>query len=350
MFRSINFPLELEIISNDHVSETFSDLDKYISPIQKILLVTTEHLYDLYLNGELGALEEKIEVVFIQGAYTNTVTDIYGKYLKDSKQYGLIVGFGGGKIIDVSKYIAYMSILPVIVIPTTLSNDGIASPISVLKDPDGRRRMSVKSQMPTKIILDLNIIKRAPKETTIAGIGDLLSNISALKDWKLANKEIGEPIDMSAYILSYNASNNFYRKILLESKEVNIHDNHLLEELSYGLFLSGISMAIAGSSRPASGAEHLISHAIDFLYPDKATFHGYQVAYGMLVAEAMRGGDLEELLSVFKKVSLPTSYRDLGLTKEEILRAIRFAPKIRERYTVLNKMDLESEKIEEFVF
>ncbi len=349
MFRSINLPLEIDIISNDHISETFGDLLRYISPIQKILLITTKHLYDKYLNNEIEFEDTRLDTAFIENACTSTVTEIYGTYLKDSKTYGLIVGFGGGKIIDVSKYVAYMSLLPVIVIPTTLSNDGIASPISVLKEPDGRRRLSLKSQMPTKVILDINIIRKAPIETTIAGIGDLLSNISALKDWKLANRDLGEPIDMPAYILSYNASMNFYRRLLLSSGRVDILDPTILEELAHGLILSGLSMAIAGSSRPASGAEHLISHAIDLLFPSKATLHGYQVAYGMLVAEKFRGEDIDELLDVFRKVGLPRSYRELGLSMEEIVKAIQFAPRIRDRYTILSKVDLSKEKILEMV-
>ncbi len=348
MFRSVNFPLEIDILEKDSVGENLRELSRFVMPVQKVLLVTTEHLFELYLDGEVEDNGVDIEVATIDAATTDTVAKLYKEYLNYSKQYGLIAGFGGGKVIDVAKYLAYMGILPVVSIPTTLSNDGISSPVSVLIDRGKGRRFSTKSQMPTKIILDLNIVSKAPKETTIAGIGDLLSNISALKDWKLANREIGEPIDTSAYILSHNASMNFYRRLLDESK-VNLRDKQLLEELAYGLILSGISMAITGSSRPASGAEHAISHAIDFLYPNKSTYHGYQVAYGMLIAEQLRGNEISELISVFKKVGLPTSYRDLGLKKEEIIKAIQFAPKIRNRYTILNKVDLSTEKLEEIV-
>ncbi|MGQ4892920.1 MAG: iron-containing alcohol dehydrogenase family protein [Candidatus Njordarchaeia archaeon] len=343
MYRSINIPLEIDLVHNEEIKDTLKDLDRYVSPIHKILLITTEHLYDLYLNGEL---KNNIDVAYIEDAYDETVTEIYQKHLKDSEKYGLIVGFGGGKVVDVSKYVAYMRLLPVIVIPTTLSNDGIASPISVLKERTGRRRLSLRSQMPTKVILDLNIIKKSPRENIIAGMGDLLSNISALKDWKLANLEKGEPIDYPAYMLSHNASTNFYRKIVCEPAEkFKKFTTDILEELAYGLILSGISMAIVGSSRPASGAEHLISHAIDHLYPEKASLHGYQVAYGMLIAELLRNENVDELIEIYKKVGLPTSYKELGLTKDEVIESILFAPKIRERYTILNKVNLDRENL-----
>lgn len=347
MYRSINIPLEIDIVQNEDIKDTLKTLYNYISPIQRILLITTEHLFSIYLDGEVN---DKIKVVFIEDAYEETVTKIYENYLKHTEEYGLIVGFGGGKVVDVSKYLAYVHLRPVIVIPTTLSNDGIASPISVLKDESGKRRMSMRAQMPTKVILDLNIIRKSPKDNIVAGMGDLLSNISALKDWKLANKDKNEPIDVPAYMLSYSASTNFYRKILVEphDKFDNLADD-VLEELAYGLILSGISMAIVGSSRPASGSEHLISHAIDFLFPKKATLHGFQVAYGMIVSELLRGNDVSELLEIFKKVGLPTTYKFFNLTKEEMIEAIKFAPRIRERYTILNKVDLNDEYLSSIV-
>lgn len=109
----------------------------------------------------------------------------------------------------------------------------------------------------------------------------------------------------------------------------------------HGLILSGIAMSIAGSSRPCSGAEHKISHAIDMLYPGTSQ-HGLQVALGTLLAGFMRKEPLEKLLTFARRLNLPTSYRDLGLSEEQFVQCLLNAPRTRERYTVLEAMKLDA--------
>jgi glycerol-1-phosphate dehydrogenase [NAD(P)+] len=129
---------------------------------------------------------------------------------------------------------------------------------------------------------------------------DLVSNLSALEDWKLGSKRNGEYINNFAYSLSLLSANS----ILNYSRE-DLYTDPFLQSLAYGLILSGLSMVIAGSSRPCSGAEHQISHVIDELYPDRATLHGIQVAWGHLLLEhKYRKKNLKTILDFFTSVGL----------------------------------------------
>jgi glycerol-1-phosphate dehydrogenase [NAD(P)+] len=110
--------------------------------------------------------------------------------------------------------------------------------------------------------------------------------------------------------------------------------------------LSGLAMAVAGSSRPCSGACHEISHAIDALYPGKAP-HGEQVAVGALFASFLREDEgVGELDSAFRRHGVPRLPGDLGLTDEQFLAAVARAPSTRpDRYTILEYLDMNEEQI-----
>jgi glycerol-1-phosphate dehydrogenase [NAD(P)+] len=102
-------------------------------------------------------------------------------------------------------------------------------------------------------------------------------------------------------------------------------------------------MAAAGTSRPCSGAEHLISHSLDARLGERAALHGEQVALGCLVsAAAHRSELLGDLRALFERVGLPTHPSALGIGDDEFAEAVRAAPETRPgRYTVLSELDRE---------
>jgi glycerol-1-phosphate dehydrogenase [NAD(P)+] len=109
-------------------------------------------------------------------------------------------------------------------------------------------------------------------------------------------------------------------------------------------------MAAAGSSRPCSGACHEISHAIDALYPDRAT-HGEQVAVGALFASFLReDGLVDEIEPAYSRLGIARLPGDLGLTDDEFAAAVAEAPSTRpDRYTILEHLALEEDVIRERV-
>ena len=107
--------------------------------------------------------------------------------------------------------------------------------------------------------------------------------------------------------------------------------------------LSGIAMAVAGTSRPCSGACHEISHAIDRLFPEQAVSHGEQVGLGAAFATFLRGDeDAARRLGAFlRRHGLPVVPADIGLDVEQFTRAVLVAPTTRPgRYTILEHLEL----------
>ena len=180
------------------------------------------------------------------------------------------------------------------------------------------------------------MIKKIPEEFIKRGIGDLLSNLSAVLDWGLANLEQNERIDIYAKNISYNSAINILYNFKI-GKYSSIKDENLIKDLFNGLIMSAVAMIIAKTSRPASGAEHNISHALDRLGVVK--LHGIQVGYATLFTLYLHKNNrfLTDILKFYKFIEFPISIQELNLNKESLLKAIKLAPNIRERYTILNK-------------
>lgn len=258
-----------------------------------------------------------------------------------SKGNDLLVSIGGGRVLDLGKYAATRAGINYISIPTSPSNDGITSSRSVLKTPDGFTE-SIQVNMPIGILVDSNMLVTAPLPNIRAGVGDLISNLSAIEDWKIAYEDGKDSMDDFAASLAISAAQLIFETCRAGS--VDLQSTDFLEKLVHGLILSGIAMHIAGNSRPASGAEHEISHAIDLLYPG-SSMHGLQVAYGTMLASYMRGEELDELIRFFKTLQLPMHHSELGLTEEQMIAVILKAPETRsERYTIIEKLRLNERK------
>lgn len=103
-----------------------------------------------------------------------------------------------------------------------------------------------------------------------------------------------------------------------------------------------VAMMLAGSSRPSSGAEHMFSHCLDELFPDRSRLHGVQVAFGTLITELLRGNDISSLMAIFQKVGLPTNFEDFGFDMQEVILIIQQAHNQRpDRFTILNMVPLD---------
>lgn len=257
-----------------------------------------------------------------------------------------VVGIGGGRTLDVAKYAASLVGLPFVSVATTLTHDGLASPVASLEH--GGRKGSFGVALPLAVIVDLDHVRRSPAAHVVGGIGDVVSNLNAIADWRLAERERGEEVDGLAAALAGTAA----EAVLHHPGE--IRDEGFLEVLAESLVQSGLAMAVAGTSRPCSGSCHEICHAIDELYPGRST-HGLQVAVGALFASWLRGDPrVEALDACLARHGVPRVPADLGLTTDEFARAVVRAPDTRpDRYTVLEHLapspDAVRERVETFV-
>jgi glycerol-1-phosphate dehydrogenase [NAD(P)+] len=104
-----------------------------------------------------------------------------------------VVGVGGGKALDVAKYLAFLARLPYYAVPTSLSNDGFCSPQSSLTIRG--RRKSVAAVVPYAVVVDTAVCRDAPRVLALSGVGDLVAKFTAVRDWKLAFHATGEPMN-----------------------------------------------------------------------------------------------------------------------------------------------------------
>ncbi len=322
--RLSQLPIILEVGEN-----MLDDLDVILEQhsliFSKKTLLTYKELYDLYPDF----CKTFRQVVFVE----NSNVSHAGEIVRTLGDADLLIGFGGGVVLDVTKYVATKKSINYLAVPTALSNDGIYSPVASLKHDDGLRE-SIGVNVPLGIVIDLDIIKKAPIWTLRSGIGDLISNISSLSDWKIARKTNGEHVDDFSYTLASLATYSVF-----DHHSIDLCDISFIKKLAYSLVLSGLAMELAKSSRPCSGAEHLISHALDRLYPEKHALHGLQVAYATYYLEDLRGGKYKSKLEdFFKKIGLPLSCEDLGFSEAEFEEAVKLAPSLRDRFTILNSI------------
>lgn len=257
-----------------------------------------------------------------------------------SGRYDAVVGMGGGKIIDCAKYAAARIGLPLVAVATNLSHDGLCSPVATLDNDAGRGSYGVPN--PIAVVIDLDVIREAPERYIRSGIGDVISNISAVKDWELGHETRGEDIDGLAAAMARQAG----EAILHHPGDVS--DDGFLQVLAEGLVLTGVSMSVSGDSRPASGACHEINHAFDLLYPKRAAPHGEQCGLGAAFATYLRGDkDTAKLMvSVLRRHRLPVLPRDIGFDADEFVKVVEYAPQTRPgRYTILEHLDLSTDQI-----
>jgi glycerol-1-phosphate dehydrogenase [NAD(P)+] len=282
------------------------------------------------------------EVFQVDGGTVDAAVELGGRLRGGS--YEAIVGIGGGKTIDVTKYAATLAGIPMVSVATNLSHDGICSPTASLEHEKGKGSFGVA--MPLAMIVDLDYVRAAPDHLVRAGIGDVLSNYSAVDDWELAGRERGEPLDRLALMLARNAAD------ALVYHPESIESNRFLTVLAEGLVMSGMAMAFAGSSRPASGGDHEILHAIDRLYPGTAG-HGELAGIGAAFCYHLRAtflgegaGRLAEITGCLRRHGLPVVPADVGLTDEQFARAVIFAPETRPgRYTILEHLGLDEDTV-----
>ncbi len=303
------------------------------------LVVTGPHVYARYRSTLEGALEG-VEFTVVRVSSSNV--EEAERVLGEARSYKprVVVGFGGGKSIDVAKYVASRLDIDVISVPTAASHDGIASPFASIKGLQGP--MSIRARTPAAIIADTRIIAEAPQRLLRAGSGDLIAKLTAVRDWRLAHRLKGEYYGEYAANLALLSARHVIR-YASAIRRGGVEAAHIVVE---GLISSGVAMCIAGSTRPASGSEHLFSHALDMIAP-KPALHGEQVAIGTIMMMYLHGGPWRRVRRILRKIGLPVTAKELGIDDYYIVKALTMAHRVRpERYTILGESGLTWEAAE----
>ena len=191
-----------------------------------------------------------------------------------SDKIDFLVGLGGGRPIDIAKQAGFNKNIPFISIPTAASHDGFGSARASIRR-DGRKT-SMQAIPPIAVVADTEIISKAPRRLLGAGVGDIISNQTAVLDWKLA----GQKADYSEYAAAL--SEMAAELVENDIEKVASGKEEGVRLVVKALISSGVAMSIAGTSRPASGGEHKFSHWLDSNH-DNPALHGEQCGLGSIV-------------------------------------------------------------------
>jgi len=229
--------------------------------------------------------------------------------LKESGSEAGLVAVGSGTVNDLAKWAAGRADKPYVAVPTAASMNGYTSPISALLVRGVKR--TIPSPPPVGVSADPRVVASAPREMAPAGYADLRSKAVADADWWLAGWLFGE------YYCPFprEAVGFWEEKLRRRLSRMREGDPEAVELLLRALIDSGFGMAVAGTSSPASGGEHLISHWLDMraaIWGGETALHGEQVGVGTLVASALYGMLLESDPGVWRPSSDLPSSEELG--------------------------------------
>lgn len=283
--------------------------------------------------GEKAAEVLETDLLIVEEATREEVDSLKSKIDKGT----LSIAVGGGKVIDVTKSASYELGNSFVSVPTTCSNDGVASQMASLVN--GGTRESISTQPPIGVVVDFSTISKCPYKLIRGGIGDTLSNYVAVRDWQLGNTVKGEYYGDYSSKLSLMVA-EIVRKRVKDIREMNPKG---LGTLMEALISSGASMGIAGSSRPASGSAHKFSHALDKL-ANKPALHGEQCGVGTIVMSYLQGEDWKEIKNTLETGRCPTTAKEINIDSETAVEAMIKAKEIKpNRYTIIEHIDLNRE-------
>lgn len=200
-----------------------------------------------------------------------------------SKGMALIIAVGSGAISDLGKYSAYQDKVDFWCLPTAPSMNGYTSSIAAIKVKGVKR--TLPAAPPKRIYVVPEVIQQAPLKLRQAGFCDVLAKVVSDIDWQcesllFSGSYCGLPASMMTRI-----EHNYCE----HPEEIGRGDESAVMGLFNGLLLSGVAMSLAGSSAPASGGEHLVSHFWDMREPLTGRLperHGLQVGVGIILSTA----------------------------------------------------------------
>jgi len=333
-----------EIIVGHGTTSQIAELCNRISVGNSALVVADKKT--MKLSGEeiikvLKKADYDVKHKIITAPTVNEVNRVT-KYAHKNK-IDILLGVGGGSVIDVTKLASYELSKQFVSVPTSAAHDGIASPRASLKHSKGS--VSKTAVPPLAVLADTKIIQKAPYRMLASGCADVISNISAVMDWELAYRLKDEEYSSHAAVLAKTAA-----QLVIDHAE-DIRSE--AEESSWiavkAMIVSGVAMSVAGNTRPASGSEHMFSHMLDHLGPGimlkgkkgKKPLHGEQCGIGAIMMVYLHGQDWEEIRDALKMIGAPTTSEELGVSKKKIIEALDRAQEIRpERYTILGEKGL----------
>lgn len=234
-----------------------------------------------------AAAGEEIKEIIPKGKFINLKSEnLHANEIAVQKVYeclavenDVLIALGSGTIHDITRYVAHNKDIPFISVPTAASVDGFVSTVAAMTWRGYKKTFTAVS--PIYVVADTDIFKEAPYRLTASGVSDLIGKYTALVDWKISSIVIGEYICNKVCNMEIDAVNKLCECV----DDLVLGKSEAYEQLMYALILSGLAMQIIGNSRPASGAEHHMSHLWEMEVINKHldAYHGEKVSVGLIL-------------------------------------------------------------------
>lgn len=295
-----------------------------------IMLITSQGILPVLLHKAQASMDtQEIALLATHEAAEQSFEEAASLLGKVPFGCQAIVGLGGAKALETAKYVATMASMPYYAVPTSLSSDGFCSPYANLP-VQGRRRV-LYSDLPFALIIDNEVCRLAPVNLWCAGVGDLISKLTAVADWRLAFHSRGAVIHDFASMLSDAVIQQFANHAERDVEGVRL--------LATGLMLNAIATDIAGSSRPVAGSEHLIAQALDRVSPHPR-LHGLQAGCAAYIVSHLQGSNAAMIGTLLERCGFWDVLRQDPFNIQEWRQAVMLAPSMRnDYYTILSHRD-----------
>ena len=275
-------PIRHVFIGEGAAEKLFGETEGY----ERVLAVADENTYNAarpYLSDDF--LKKAVFRIFSGAKVLIPNEEAVDTVTEDAEEADLLVAIGSGVIQDLCKYVSFQKKIPYLVLATAPSMDGYASDGAAMIL--GGMKVTVKAALPLAIIGDTRILCTAPMDMIRSGYGDIIGKYSALNDWRLSALITGE------YYCDhiYEITGQMIRKTEAAAEALLQRDRVSIGILMEALVIVGIMMSFAGTSRPASGSEHHISHFFEITgILEKSTYfpHGIDVGFSTVVTAQVR--------------------------------------------------------------
>lgn len=296
------------------------------------LIIIDKNVYPLVrekLEEGISGDAIEYEYFFHGGESTQQEADRIRKVVL-KELHNVIVGVGGGKVLDTAKLVANESGLPLVIIPTIASSDAPCSAMSVIYDESGKFLVSKRMKRnPDLVMVDSSFVVKAPSRYLVAGMGDAFATFYEARACRRSGAKnfSGGVASEAGYEMAKLCKEILLKYGVQAKKDVEAHKNsEALEKIiEANIYLSGV-----GFENNGCAIAHALYSGMTSAIKDFSALHGEAVAYGtivQLIAEEMNGKSREDFTKVvafYKSVELPLTFKDLGLElpDEEGLRLI----------------------------
>lgn len=330
--------LPREVIVGSKILKDLGEICRRLGFSGSILVLTGPKTYRIAAKTVINSLMKAtfhVNQLIVKESTMKSVVESQQRIRK--MKPSLVIGVGGGKVIDTAKLSSTREEIPFVSVPTAASHDGVSSTYASIKGLE--KPVSIEAQAPIAIIADTNVIMLSPYRLTASGCGDIIAKYTAVRDWRLAHKLKTEYYGEYAASLALMGA----RLIMQNASLIRKRTEESLRMVLEALINCGVATSIAGSTRPSSGSEHLFSHALDLIAP-KPALHGEQCGVGTIMMAYLHEADWERVRDSLREIGAPTTAKELGVKDEFIVKALTLAHKIRpERYTILAERGLSDE-------